>query len=356
MTFEIVDLREHHSSDEENNNKNSQICEYLKKVVEHIKAEMTLTNDSKKKKSYGFKMRSIIKATSALENHEEVITSGKQAMTIPGIGKGIAQRIDEILTTGKLKELETIGDNYVRLIRELTRISGIGLVKAQKLISDFEITSLEDLVEKYNKGEIKIGKNQLTHHQVVGLKYADDFEQKIPRAEIDEIKKILEKEFPKIDGGNLIFEICGSYRRGKTISGDIDILVSSSSSDPQKHILKQIVEHFTEIGLIIDNLTEDGKTKYMGVCKLNDGSVARRIDIRMIPQKNWAAARLYFTGSGQFNVQFRALALQRHFTVNEYGIFHFENGLKGEQIDAATEEDIFKIVGGKYLTPLEREF
>jgi len=374
IDWPIVDLREEHLKNQESSNRNTQLTGYLQKVVAHIKAEGTLTQDPKKKKNNPFRIRSIQKAIDILINHPVAIQSGKEAQSLPGIGAGIGKRIDEILKTGKLSELETIEDDYVRLICELTNISGIGLVKAKKLIETHQIISVDDLIQKYQAGQIVLGKNQLTHHQVIGLKYTKEIDQKIPRSEIDQFSVRLKNEINKFDP-ELIFEICGSYRRGKAISGDIDVLVSRKPNsgdglapiDQAIHVgdqkqkvtnspLIKLVEAFTASGLIVDHLTESGQTKYMGICRLNPDSVARRIDIRFIPYQNWGAARLYFTGSGEFNKLFRAVALQRGFTVSEYAISPFVNGQKGDPIPTVSEEDIFKLVGVKYLTPIEREF
>src|SRR3990172_2175911 len=350
--FELIDLREKYQKDQETSNKNSQITEYLTQVIEHIKAETTLTLDPKKKKNNPFRIRSLQKGIEILSNHSVAIKSGHEAKALPGIGDGIAKRIDEILTTGKLAELETIQDDYVRLIRELTKLSGIGLVKAKKLIEQYQITGVADLIAKFQNGQITLGKNQLTHHQVIGLKYAKEIEQKIPRAEVDQINAWLQQLIPS----DLIFEICGSYRRGKAISAYIYLFFSRrTKSGSEESPLLAIVERLTTAGLIVDHLTEDGKTKYMGICRLNATSVARRIDIRFIPFESWGPARLYFTCSRVFNQLFRAVSLQRGYTVSEYAVCPLVDGLKGDPIQVSSEVDIFKIIGVKYLTPMERE-
>jgi DNA polymerase/3'-5' exonuclease PolX len=351
---EIIDLRTNIDANIELN-KNKQITDYLKEAIEHIKAESALTADPNKKKTNPYRIRSLQKGIDVLTAHPTVITSGSEAIKLPGIGKGIAARIDEILTTGKLDELNSINDKLVRVIKELTKIHGIGPVKAQKLIADHQISSLQDLIEKYQAGSIPLGKNQLTHAQVIGIKYAHDLETKIPRAEMDQFQQILLEVTKSIE---LQMEICGSYRRGKLISGDIDVLISPSVNQPD--CLNKLVDKLTVRGILVDHLTHEGHTKYMGIARLSPDSPARRIDIRVIQRQQWPAALLYFTGSSNFNQMFRAIALQRGFTVNEYAICRLENvdGLlvKGPPLEVHSEQDIFDIVGVKYLTPAEREF
>lgn len=100
------------------------------------------------------------------------------------------------------------------------------------------------------------------------FRYFDDFEKKIPRAEIAQIEKILKNAIKELNSAYLI-TICGSYRRGKEESGDIDVLVThpdytSKVKDEKKKAisLKAIVECLEKKQLIIDTISL-GSTKFM---------------------------------------------------------------------------------------------
>lgn len=104
------------------------------------------------------------------------------------------------------------------------------------------------------------------------FRYFDDFEKKIPRAEIAKIEKILKDAVKGLDN-NYLITICGSYRREKEESGDIDVLVShpdyiSTAKDAKKKAisLKAIVEHLKKKQLITDTISL-GSSKFM-VCIL----------------------------------------------------------------------------------------
>ena len=118
--------------------------------------------------------------------------------------------------------------------------------------------------------------------------------------------------------------------------------------------LKQILVSLKNTGFIKDDLTSiDSTTKYMGFCKLL--KLNRRIDIRLIPKKSLAPAMLYFTGSGDFNVNMRTYALTKGYTINEYGIYKVKpNGKKGFRIKTDTEEDIFNVLKLDYVEPQNR--
>jgi len=164
----------------------------------------------------------------------------------------------------------------------LARVSGIGPAKAKELVNA-GIKTLEDL---------KKHQNMLTHHQKLGLKYEtnlinkfphiknlwtdmiysfryfDDFEKKIPRAEIIQIEDILKGDVKEISRDYLV-TICGSYRRGREESGDIDVLIThpdytSKAKDAKKKniSLKTIVECLEKKKLITDTISL-GSTKFM---------------------------------------------------------------------------------------------
>ena len=101
--------------------------------------------------------------------------------------------------------------------------------------------------------------------------------------------------------------------------------------------------------IIVESLTGDNvKTKYMGICKINN--VLRRIDIRFIPYESYYPAILYFTGSKDTNTKMRQIALTMNYTLNEYGLFNEKN----ELIHVNSEQEIFEHLGMEYLSPDKR--
>ena len=164
------------------------------------------------------------------------------------------------------------------------------------------------------------------------------------------------------------FQILGSYRRKAETSGDMDVLLSIPSvktdedmSQPHiSNILPQLVNFLTEKHFLVDHLTKDGKSKYMGMCKIGNNPV-RRIDIRFVPYESKGAAILYFTGSGQFNRIMRKWAIQQGYKLNEYGLWKrigegkITKDTKFSFCSCSdSEEMIFKELNMPYLTPPQR--
>jgi DNA polymerase/3'-5' exonuclease PolX len=299
-----------------------------------------LTASKEKKPKDTMRLLSFTKAVKAIKAFDQTITSGEMAKTIPGIGKGIADRIDEFLQTGGLKEIKP--DETTAIVTELCTVTGIGAVRAQKLIADYGVKNVPDLIQRYKTGEIEVKPNALTHHIAIGLDYYYDLMERFSFAEADSLVRLLKKIVPK----DFQITICGSYRRELPTCGDLDVILSPAG--PSAIGLPEVIEKLEGKGFLVGHLTQAGDTKYMGVCRLPGGK-GRRIDIRYIDLKCLGAAQLYFTGSGEFNKRMRLVASQKGYTLNEYGLF-----LEKELLPCTTEEEIFDKLQITYLSPRDR--
>ena len=309
-----------------------------------------------------FKLVSYKKTLATIKKLSFELTHTDQIKDIKGIGKTTIKKIDEILDTGTLEQIKDFDTGEVsttKQLLDLQKITGIGPVKAKKFLE--QNITLEKLLKldfsKLSDNDIPL-LDALTHHQQLGVKYFHDLEHKIPHSEIAEmeiyLKEILSKNIP-----GLQMMICGSYRRKKSESGDIDILLYHDNIKDEKtakksNYLTLFLKLLLSKKFITDHLTAiDNPTKYMGFCKFKD--YHRRIDIRLIPKNSVGSAMLYFTGSGDFNKSMRTYALKKGFTINEYGIYKLKpNGEKGLKIRTKTESDIFKTLKLDYVEPEDR--
>lgn len=302
---------------------NTRILFWLNKLVEH-KTKLLAEGED-----LSFSIKAVEKAIEEIKKIEKEITSGKEALKIKGIGKGIATRIDEILTTGRLKEIDE-GRTKEKYL-DLTVIPGVGPVRARKLFEQYQITSLEELLSLYQEGKL----TRITHQMDIGLKYHYDLQEKIPRTEMEEIKKVLEKQLKGIT-----FEICGSFRRKLLESSDVDVLITGTK-------LETVVKILKDSGFLLDSYTQNATKKYMGVCKVKEK--ARHIDIKLIAKESWGSAVLHFTGSKDFNIYMRNLAIERGWLLNEYGLFD-----QDKKRVSTSEKGIFEALGIEYTEPKDR--
>jgi DNA polymerase beta len=361
LTGGLIDLKLYHINKMSQSTKKMTgkelVIDVMSQLVEHTQTIINAATAEDRKK-HQFRMGQFQKAIETMRESPGDITSGAQAKQLKGIGKGIADRVDEIIQTGTLAELKTSVsiDEKTKILNELTSVTGIGDANAKKFY-DAGIRSIADLIEKAKLGQIK-----LTHHMQVGLKYHDDFQLKIPFKEIAELGQTLKNCVAKIDP-DLVIEICGSHRRKKDLSGDIDVLITHNKIKTEEDImqskeshLKKIVARLHEDKFLVDDLTSQGNTKFMGVCVHPQVNKGRRIDIRFVYYDAFFPALLYFTGSMTLNKLMRTLAIEKGYTLNEYGLYKFANGQKGEKVVALSEKAIFDHLGIIYLEPNEREF
>ena len=270
----------------------------------------------------------------------DTITSEKDVEIIPGVGTKIKLKIKEILKTGELKAAtQAKADLQIDLYQDLLNVYGIGPVKAKELIQEEKVKSIADLRTK---------QTLLNEKQKLGLKYYEDSLERIPREEMvlheRKIKEIIKAPFE----GTIV----GSYRRGAANSGDIDVLIkipADYTQKQQKDTLETLVEKFKED--YITDVLALGDKKCMAFVKLADK--ARRLDLLITSEKEYPYALLYFTGSDDFNVEFRKYALTKGYTLNEH-ILIKKSPEADEVPEMKTEKDIFDFLGLKYKEPNER--
>lgn len=316
---------------------NDRIINELKVLVNEIKTS------KKPEPADKFRIRSILNAISIISKIPHKITSVKMLENTPGIGKGILSRIEEILETGKLSELKHNIPIDLLKFQEL-----VGDVTARKLYNS-GIKSIEQLNEEVNKGNINV-----THRIQLILKYyfgPIKFKEQIPHTEMKIINKSFKRAVTKFDP-KLHYLTCGSFRRKKEYSNDIDILLFHQED---KKILSSFINYLIEQNFLIDHLTNNLstlKTKYMGFCISTEKDTVRRIDIRLIEWKSRFTASLYFTGPKDFNTNMRSIAKKLGYKLSEYSL---QETKTKKFIYPTSEKQIFDLLGMSYLEPQDRK-
>lgn len=294
------------------------------------------------------------------------IKSSNDIKNISGIGKAMIDKLDELIKTGKVENLEKLKEKYGTDLynKELLdndikhifmNIYGIGEKKADELIEK-GINTLEKLVEKQNEKQ-ENDLPLLNDKQKIGLKYYKDLLLRIPRIEIEEYEKIFNKIFEKsqkdLNINDAKYEIVGSYRRGNLTSGDIDVIITSKSNNNK--IFNVFLDNLIKENILIEILSR-GSIKSLTIGKLNSKSTPRRLDFLYSPPNEYPFAILYFTGSKEFNTAMRQHALNNDLTLNEHGFHILKNKKKTDKLDVIfeTEKDIFDYLNMEYKEPSER--
>jgi len=265
----------------------------------------------------------------------------KALMEIPGIGASMAEKIEEYIKTGKIKEFEKLRAKIPKAVTTLMQIEGMGPKKAMVLYKKLKISTIKQLkraalqhkIRKLPGFDVKSEENIIENikmwergHERFLLGDALPVARRI----VSELKKL--KEVKRI-------QIAGSTRRGKETVGDIDILVASSKP-------MAIMNTFTKLPEVARVLAK-GPTKSTVVLKNN-----LQADVRVLPDKEFGAALQYFTGSMEHNVALRKLAIEKGYKLSEYGLF---NRKTGKFVAGRTEEEVYKKLGLQYIEPELRE-
>ncbi|MCM8799598.1 MAG: DNA polymerase/3'-5' exonuclease PolX [Candidatus Omnitrophica bacterium] len=289
-----------------------------------------------------FRIRAYEKAAQNIESlNEDIerIIQENRLTEIPGIGEDLADKIKEITSTGTLKSYEDLKKTVPGGILDLLNIPSVGPKTAKLLYEKLKIKNIEELekaikekrlegifgikektIENILKGIELLKKGKERMSLAVAMQLAEEFIKILKK--LNEVKKI---------------SCAGSLRRQKETVRDIDILVISNN--PQK-----VMDTFVSIPLVKEVLAK-GITK-ASVRTKDDVQV----DCRIVKEDSFGAALLYFTGSKNFNIKLRQLAIKKGFKINEYGVFRKERFVAGK-----TEEEIFKLLGMAYIEPELRE-
>ena len=318
-----------------------------------IISELTIILDKEKQSGNSFKIRAYQKVLPELKNLE-AIHNLQDIEGIQGIGKGIKDRIKEIIETGELQSAEKIkNDPKIKIIEDFMKIYGVGPVKANELYETNGMKSIEQIKTE--------GEKYLNEKQKIGLKHYEDLKERIPRSEMKIHEKVIKKFVARINP-NLIATIVGSYRRENPDSGDIDVLISYKEGFKDvEEAFKNIIKLMKESNYIIDILAT-GSKKCLAISSLNEVekgkkkyTVVRRLDLLLTKPEEYPYALLYFTGSDKFNIEMRKKALQLGYSLNEHTLkFLNSNKNKNKIPDMETEEDVFKFLDMSYLEPNKR--
>ncbi|MDP3882736.1 MAG: DNA polymerase/3'-5' exonuclease PolX, partial [Candidatus Staskawiczbacteria bacterium] len=270
-------------------------------------------------------------------------------LEISGVGKAIADHIEEYLKTGKVKVYEAQKKKLPINLDELVRVEGMGAKKAKVLYQKLGIKNVKDLEKaaKAHKIAPLFGFGEKTEKNILqGLEFLKRDKgrfllgQILPTARnvVEKLKTL--KEVEQIS-------LAGSVRRRKETIGDVDILVSVDSSKGSAYA-KASADAIADFFVKLDGVEKVwGKGGTKASIRMKEGF---DIDLRVVRKESYGSALQYFTGNKDHNVATRRIAMGKGLKLSEYGVFR---GAK--QIAGRTEEDIYKAIGLPYIDPELRE-
>jgi DNA polymerase (family 10) len=293
-----------------------------------------------------FKIRAYRKAGNVIkdlpEDIERIYKDGNLT-TIEGVGAGIAKKIEEYLTTGKMTKLEEVEKDIPESLFNLLQIRDLGPRTIHNLHKKLGVNDLQDLKKVIQNGsfsEIEGLGEKKAEKILENIKLYEERTGKNRRFTLGEVTPTVQEILEKLKNLKSVKRVspAGSLRRMKESVGDIDILIETAH--PEKAI-----NEFTSFPQI-KKVLESGKTKVSVMLK----GIDIQMDLRVLPAESYGAALLYFTGSKDHNVKIRGLAIKKGLKINEYGVFKNEKMIAGK-----SEKEIYNLLGMDFIPPELRE-
>lgn len=298
-----------------------------------------------------------------------------QLSLLPGFGATWIEKINEILQTGTMRLLEERREQ-VRVMRLFQTVLYVGKRYSLRFY-DAGCRTLEDLRQRAT--ELHLSDNQL-----LGLKHHTDLNEKIPREEVEDMRDIVGKTLHQMDAA-FELSISGSYRRGEDPCSDIDFVVTHPSRGVEAArrvycAIDELVGRLQQRGIVTHVLQREtptfGKAQsksdewwksredkdefrfrlMLCVGRLSAQHPFRRIDFFACSKRSFAPFSLYTTGNVWFNRKLRQFAESKGFFLCNNSFGKIENGAVVPQDQCESEEDIFKLLGLKYVEPHERNY
>lgn len=298
-----------------------------------------------------FRIRSYRRAAEAVEQQttqlEALVASDpKQLLAIPGIGKGMAANITQLVQTGEMTLRSELLTKYKPTMLELLKLPGMGPKTVALVWSALGVCDIDALESAAREGKLAALPRMGDKFTAKLLKGIEDHRRNSGRYRIDHVAEQAERisalirAFPGVDQ----ITPAGSLRRGRETAGDLDLLVTGPACEPE--VVSAAVEHVATLPLI-DKLLARGQNKVSFTLRNN-----LQVDVRLLPRASYGAALQYFTGSKHHNVALRQRALKRGMTLSEYALVRLEDS---DIVAAASEEDIYRALELDWIPPELRE-
>jgi DNA polymerase (family 10) len=300
-----------------------------------------------------FRVRSYRRAAETVEQQTTQLASlvapgadPKLLLAIPGIGKGMAANIRDLVETETMPLREELLTKYRPTMLDLLKLPGMGPKTVALVWSALQVSNMDELEAAAKAGKLNELPRMGDKFTAKLLKGIEDYRKNSSRFRIDAAREFADRisslilAFPGIE----TVTPAGSLRRGRETVGDLDLLATGPACEPD--VVAAAVEHVATLPLI-DNLLARGQNKVTFTLRNN-----LQVDVRLLPRASYGAALQYFTGSKHHNVALRQRAIKRGMTLSEYALVRLEDN---KIVAAASEEEIYNALELDYIPPELRE-
>ena len=322
-------------------------------VLQMLSELVTLTT-LEEESPQSFKVRAYENARLGIEADGRDVTSMTVAelTKIKGVGKATASKIVELVTTGEVAKLSMLREKYPQSVVELSRIPGVGPKTLKVMRAELGIHDVESLKAAIEAEQLRTlpGLGATSEAKIAKSIERLGLSGKDRRTPIADALPLAVRLVEFLEALPMVTQAmhCGSLRRFSETIGDIDITVAS---DDGPGVMAAVVAHPEAHDIVVNG---DTKTSFLT-------STGLQVDVRVVTADQFGAATLYFTGSKAHNIELRQRAIDRGFTLNEYGLFgppHDDTSSDAANrplIASVREHDIYAALALEFVPPPMRE-
>ncbi|HVN55443.1 MAG TPA: DNA polymerase/3'-5' exonuclease PolX [Anaerolineaceae bacterium] len=290
-----------------------------------------------------YKVLAYRKAADSLEHmgqSAEELWQENRLGEIPGVGKAISEKMDELFSTGQLQFLEKLKAEVPVGLAELLQVPDVGPKKAKMFWKELGVTNVAELETAARAGKLRDlpGMGEKSEARILaGLEALSRRTTRTPLGVAwpfaNEIARWL-GSLPGVVAANP----AGSLRRMRETVGDLDI--SAATEDPAP-VMDAFIHH----------------PRVIEVFAVGDVKSSVEFDNHLRAQlwlhrpEQYGTALLYATGSKDHNVRLREIAQTMKLSLSDRSFLQPD----GSEKFYATEEEVYAVLGLPWIPPELRE-
>ena len=294
-----------------------------------------------------FRIRSYRNGATTIEGYPERVIDilhdpNRKITEIPGIGKGLAGVLQEIVERGSCERRDLLLQKFPPAALEFLKIQGLGPKGIALIFEHYRITTMDELEQLCKDEKLRVLPRMGAKLEEKVLRSIAQYRLRTGRFLLsfaNDTAEELKRYLGELDGIENI-TAAGSLRRGKETVGDLDLLVTGPSATAA-------LERFVAYPRVHEVLSRGANKASAKV-----GREGLQVDVRALPRESYGAAMQYFTGSKEHNVAVRTRAVKMGFKLSEYGLFRAEDEAR---VAGDTEEEVYKALGLAWIPPELRE-
>jgi len=294
-----------------------------------------------------FRIRSYRNGATAVEGHPERIEDilrdpERQVTNIPGIGKGLAAVLAQIVATRTCDRRDAVLQKFPPTALEFLKIQGLGPKSIALILEHYRISTIDELERLCKEEKLRVLPRMGAKLEEKVLRSIAQYRQRSGRYLLSYAEGVAAeliaalKDVPGVEA----ITPAGSLRRGRETVGDLDLLVTGPDATA-------VLEPFVRYPRVEEVLGR-GENK----ASARVGREGLQVDVRALAPNTLGAAMQYFTGSKDHNVAIRTRAVKMGLKLSEYGLFRVEDD---RRVAGETEAGVYQELGLAWIPPELRE-